>query len=102
MTAITLPGTTTYTLASITASLGTSLVFPGSIYGVAAIAEDANKSVTGFNNVWVPDYTAPYVSQQNTMSTGAVMLCQNPDGSKSNYVFDAERSMPNNPVLRKV
>jgi len=100
MTAITVPGTTTYSLASLTASLGTSLVMPGTIYGVPAIGSDGGTQ--GVENKWIPDYTAPFVSQQNTMSTGAQILCQNPDGSQSWFTFDAERSTPTRPVLRKV
>ncbi len=32
--------------------------------------------------------------EQNSMQTGTQILCKNPDGSKSWYVIDAERSIP--------
>ena len=41
-------------------------------------------------------------AQQYSMLLGQQVLCQNPDGSKSWYTFDAERSTPSAPVLRKV
>lgn len=42
-------------------------------------------------------------AQQGAMSRNDYILCQGPDGSLSNHVIDAERSiLPNYIVLRKV
>ncbi len=37
-----------------------------------------------------------------TMKNGAQMLCKNADGSQSWYTYDAERSTPQNIVLKAV
>ncbi len=39
---------------------------------------------------------------QQTMMTGAQILCKNADGSQSWYTYDAERSTPGNLVLKAV
>ena len=39
---------------------------------------------------------------QQTMMTGAQVLCKNADGSQSWYTYDAERSTPGNLVLKAV
>jgi hypothetical protein len=60
-------------------------------------------SVTGnVQYLTLPDTAGLIGGQQNAMATGAQLLCQNPDGSQSWYVLDAERSTPTLPVLRKV
>jgi hypothetical protein len=41
-------------------------------------------------------------AEQNRMSHGTQILCQNPDGSQSWYTIDAERWTRANPVLRRV
>ena len=54
------------------------------------------------NNIDIGDTAGVIGSQQNTMRTGAQVLCQNPDGSQSYYVIDAERSTPTAVVLKAV
>lgn len=49
--------------------------------------------------VILPDSHATNGGQSNAMQTGLQLLCKNPDGSFANYVLDAERSTPSNPVL---
>jgi len=73
------------------------------------MAETYSQSVTGINagsrytaktlEVGDTDITGTVVgttaaSQGETMQTGAQVLCENPDGSQSYYVIDAERSIP--------
>ena len=89
MTAITEPSPT-FSLASLGAS-----------YGVAPIGQEASQTL-GKARVQISDANAPFSAQQNLLMTGQSFLCQNPDGSQSNYVLDAERSTPTSPVLRKV
>ena len=39
---------------------------------------------------------------QQAMRLNDYLLCKNPDGSQAYYVYDAERSTPGKPVLRRV
>ena len=41
-------------------------------------------------------------SQQNAMAHNTQVLCKNPDGSKSWYIIDAERSTATDVVLKAV
>lgn len=72
-------------------------------FSLAVTGINANQRVAASTqNLTLPDANALIGGQQNAMATGKQLLCQNPDGSQSWYVLDAERSTPTLPVLRKV
>jgi hypothetical protein len=56
----------------------------------------------GAKHVTIGDSSATLTQMQQSMQTGTHILCKNPDGSRSYYTLDAERSTPSNPVLRPV
>lgn len=70
-------------------------------YSVAQKGQRAD-SVPAVQNVTLPDSSARAGGMAQAAQLGTQMLCKNPDGSKSWYVLDAERSTPANPVLRPV
>lgn len=50
----------------------------------------------------ISDVNALPGAQQNAMQTGTQVLCKLPDGSQAYYTFDAERSTPGYPVMKRV
>lgn len=71
-------------------------------YSLAATGRPADQTPNVVNNVKIGDTAGLVGSQQLAMSTGAQILCKNPDGSQSWYTIDAERSLPGAVVLKEV
>lgn len=69
---------------------------------VTGARADFSQTALAVEPVKIPDSFARAGDLLNAASTGAFMLCQNADGSFSNYVLDAERSTPDRPVLKPV
>lgn len=59
-------------------------------------------SLFALSNVKVGDSTGLVGAQQAAMAQNTQVLCKNPDGSKSWYTLDAERSTASNVVLKAV
>ena len=70
-------------------------------YSLAATGARAD-SLFEVANIKIGDSAGLLGSQQLAMSTGAQVLCKNPDGSQSWYTLDAERSTPAQVVLKPV
>ena len=59
-------------------------------------------SVQALQNVKVGDSIGANGVYNLPMSANTQILCKNMDGSQTYYTIDAERSTPNNPVLKPV
>jgi hypothetical protein len=70
-------------------------------YSLSITARHAS-SPTAAKTVKVPDSAAQPAHIQYHALRGDQILCQNPDGSMSYYTFDAERSTPNDIIMRRV
>ena len=71
-------------------------------YSIAALGQRADSLPNAVQTVTIGDSAARAGGQQYAMMLGTQVLCKNPDGSKSWYTLDAERSTPSYPVLKPV
>ena len=71
-------------------------------YSLSATGRRADQTPAVTNFVKIGDSAGLVGSQANAMQNGTPILCKNPDGSKSWYTIDAERSLPGAVVLRAV
>lgn len=66
------------------------------LLGTAASATFIEKSVT------LPDRLQHTAAKKNAAMTGALVQCINARGATGSYIYDAERSTPSLPVMRKL
>ena len=71
-------------------------------YSLAITGVRADATPSPVKNITIGDSSAQPGAQQLAMNQNTQVLCKNPDGSKSWYTLDAERSTPSTPVLRPV
>jgi len=70
-------------------------------YSLAATGQRSGQ-LFAVSNIKVGDSAGLVGSQQNAMAQNTPVMCKNPDGSKSWYTIDAERSTASSVVLKAV
>ena len=70
-------------------------------YSLAATGRRAD-SLFAVSEIDIGDTAGLASSQAKAMTLNTQLLCKNPDGSKSWYTIDAERSTASNVVLKAV
>ena len=70
-------------------------------YSLAPTGRGADQ-LFAINEITIGDTAGRASSQARAMSLNTQVMCKNPDGSKSWYTIDAERSTASNVVLKAV